>query len=47
MCLGYGHRGYYNLVSELRLTDSGEGTHVQTLRQKAQLIGWSVMCRLS
>ena len=29
------NRGYYNLVSELRLTDSGEGTHVQ--RSVAQL----------
>ena len=31
------------MVSELRLTDSGEGTHVQTLRRTARLIGWSVM----
>ena len=29
------NRGYYNLVSELWLTDSGKGTHVQ--RSVAQL----------
>ena len=34
-CPDLANRGYYNLVSELRLTDSGEGTHVQ--RSVAQL----------
>ena len=37
------NRGYYNLVSELWLTDSGEGTYVQMLRRTARLSGWSVM----
>ena len=42
-CPDLANRGYYNLVSELRLTDSGEGTHVQMLRRTARLSGWSVM----
>ena len=32
--------GYYNLVSELRLTDSGKGTHVQrSVTQLGSLVG--------
>ena len=39
-CPDLANRGYYNLVSELRLTDSGEGPHEQcSVAQLGSVVG--------
>ena len=40
-CPDLANRGYYNLVSELRLTDSDEGPHVQcSVAPLGSVVGW-------